>query len=365
MLPLLLLALPTIHVHNEGELRQALAHPRPGTVVALEPRDYHGGFLFSGVRGVTVRSADPARPTRLIGGVQFSGASDLELRDLELVGPAGNVLNIDDGGTITTPSRHIVLRNLKVNNGLEAGANDIKLAGVDDFEIVGCDIRRWAGCGIDMVGCHRGTIHDCRFDGGGSTGVQAKGGTSRVTVRRCEFVDYGGRGVNLGGNTGRQFFRPPLSSIREGSRYEAKDLTVEGCVFRGGQAPVSFTGVDGAVVRFNTIFLPERWAMRILQETSAKDFVPSRNGRFEDNLLVFRSDQWVEGGVNIGTGTAPATFRFARNLWFCQDRPTRSRPTLPTPEVGGIYGVDPELGGDLRPGPGSPASRVGAHALPK
>jgi hypothetical protein len=132
---------------------------------------------------------------------------------------------------------------------------------------------------------------------------------------------------------------------------------------------VAFVGVDGAVVRFNTIYRPGRWALRILQETRHPTFVPSRNGEFADNLVVFRADEWAHGGVNVGPGTAPSTFRFARNWWYSTDRPEESRPTLPAAEEGGIYGRDPLLadpeGGDLSLRAESPALRVGAAALPE
>jgi len=54
---------------------------------------------------------------------------------------------------------------------------------------------------------------------------------------------------------------------------------VEGNTFIGGGAPWRLWA-DGAVVRFNTIYHPQRWALRILQETRAPGFVPSRNGEF-------------------------------------------------------------------------------------
>ena len=172
--------------------------------------------------------------------------------------------------------------------------------------------------------------------------------------------------MNIGGSTGLQFFRPSLKADEEG--YEAKDIRVEGNFFIGSEAPVAFVGVDGAVVRFNTIYRPKRWALRILQETRAPGFVPSRNGEFSDNIVVFRSDEWAEGGVSIGPHTAPQTFTFARNFWYCLDAPQRSRPTLPTEEVGGVYGEDPLFRdaerGDLRLQPDSSARKVGAEALP-
>jgi len=72
--------------------------------------------------------------------------------------------------------------------------------------------------------------------------------------------------------------------------------------------------------------------------------------------------------VNVGPGTAPDTFRFAGNVWFCEDRPDQSRPRLPTPEKDGLVGVDPQLRdpakGDFGVKPGSPAADKGADALP-
>jgi hypothetical protein len=209
-------------------------------------------------------------------------------------------------------------------------------------------------------------VTDCTFRGkpgfGQQIAVQAKGGSSDVTVRGCTFLDAGQRGVNLGGSTDPRVFRP------QGATYEAKDVVVEGCRFVGGMAPVAFVGVDGASVRYNTIVRPGRWVLRILQENVAEAMVPSRNGRFEHNLVVFRGGE-VREAVNVGPRTDPASFSFRDNLWYCQDRPDRSRPSFPTPETGGVYGTDPKLA--LRPG-GSPAAPsaetakvFGADALPE
>jgi hypothetical protein len=133
-----------------------------------------------------------------------------------------------------------------------------------------------------------------------------------------------------------QFFRPPLVPGQDHA--EAHNLIVEGNYFVGSSVPVAFVGVDGAQVRFNTIENPGRWAIRILQENKAPGFVPSRKGVFTDNLIVFDSTRWSEGGVNVGGGTAPETFEFERNWWIATDQPARSRPRLPTPEKDGVYG---------------------------
>jgi hypothetical protein len=253
--------------------------------------------------------------------------------------------------------------------GPTGNRDGIKLSGLDDFRVEGCVVERWGsgGSAIDMVGCHRGVIENNLFrHTNASTGVQAKGGSSQITVRHNRFENAGSRAVNVGGSTGLQFFRPPLKSPPHA---EARDIRVEGNYFTGSDAPIAFVGVDDAVVRFNTIYRPKRWALRILQETNAPGFVPSRNGEFTDNIVVFRSNEWFEGGVNIGANTAPKTFKFARNFWFCLDSPARSRPTLPTEEANGVYGTDPLFRdaekGDLRLQPNSPAKKMGADAMPQ
>ena len=51
------------------------------------------------------------------------------------------------------------------------------------------------------------------------------------------------------------------------------DITVEDNRFRGSEVPVAFVGVDGAVFRRNVIYEPEKWVLRILQESTGERFV--------------------------------------------------------------------------------------------
>lgn len=365
-------------VRDAGGFRRAVAGARPGDRILLAPGDYRGNFYFANVHGaagrpIVIAAAEPDRPPRFQGQnvcLQFSGVSHLELCDLLLVGAKDNALNVDDAGKPDRPAHHITLRNLRVTDvGPRGNCDGIKLSGVDDFLVVDCTVQRWGsdGSGIDMVGCHRGVLTRCTFRQGGSNGVQTKGGSSEITIRNCRFEDCGDRGVNAGGLTGEAFFRPPTSEMPATGKYEVKAVRVEGCTFIGGRAAVAVVGADGTTVRYNTIYRPERYALRILQENTTQGFVPSRNGVFENNLVVFRSEKW--GGVNVGPGTAPETFRFARNLWYCEDRPGRSAPALPAKEKDGIVGKDPLFRDaarmDFRVKPGSPAADIGAHALPE
>ncbi len=388
--PLILLILPlvatptrageTYRVSNTEGFNRAVGAAKPGDRILVNPGDYGNNFHFRGIHGtvdnpITIAAANPNRPPRLVGKnspLHFSGASYLELRDLVITGCSDNGLSIDDDDNPDKPAHHITLRNLRIQDvGPKGNVDGIKLSGLDDFELVNCTVERWgsSGSAVDMVGCHRGTIVGCTFRKGGENAIQTKGGSADIAIRKCRFEDAGDRAVNIGGLTGNDAFRPPLKTFPANGRYEAKDIVVEGCTFIRGEAAVAFVGIDGAVVRYNTIYRPEKYVIRILQERATKDgFVPSRNGVFENNVVVFRSEKWASGGVNVGADTAPTTFRFSGNLWYCEDQPGRSEPKLPVGEMNGLIGKDPQFldptKGDFGVGKESPARGRGAHALP-
>jgi hypothetical protein len=343
-----------VHVQNAAEFRAAVSAAKPGTRILLAAGAYGGGHHFVNLRGelgrpIVIAAADPKDPpvfSDRAAGIQLSKPTHVELRGLAFTRLSGNGLNIDNGGGIDEGAHHIVLQGLRVSDiGGRQNADGIKLSGISDFRVADCTVERWGtggGSGIDMVGCHRGLIEGNTFrhtDPPGSNGVQCKGGSADITIQRNTFENPGGRGVNVGGSTGLQFFRPALKE--GGGNAEARNIRVEGNRFIGGWAPIAFVGVDGAVVRFNTIERPLRWAVRILQENQDPRFVPSRNGEFTDNVIVFESARWSEGGVNVGGKTAPDTFKFARNWWFCADRPERSEPRLPVREIEAVHGRPP------------------------
>jgi len=349
----------TIIVKDAAELRRAAGNAKPGHRILLAPGDYQGGVHLVGLRGtaeaqITISAQDPKRPPRFLrggSGLQLSSVAHIEISHLVIEDATGNGLNVDDGGREAS-SHDLTIRHIRVSRLPKGNHDGIKLSGIRKFRVESCQISDWGGSGIDMVGCHQGVIDRCSFSRGGDNGIQAKGGSQFVIITGCRFVEPGQRGVNIGGSTGREFFRPPLATIPEGQRFEAKQIVVEHCAFRGGMAPVAFVGSDESLFRRNTIFDPGRWAVRILQETTGPDFLPCRYGAFEENIVVFRSARWAAGGVNVGGGTQPDTFGFAKNLWYCLDQPGRSRPSLPTAEKGGVYGQDPKLAdpeqGDFR-----------------
>jgi hypothetical protein len=363
-----------VQVANREELRSALANAKPGDRIHVAPGTYQGGLHIENMRGrkdapIVVEALDPANPPRIQGGtsgLHFSRAAYLELRDLHFSGQEHNGLNLDDGAS-GGEAGPVVLEGLKVSDVGKDGNHDaIKLSGIREFVIRSCELERWGerGSGVDMVGCHNGVLernllrHAQETQG---SGIQCKGGSSNITIRGNRFVHAGNRGVNIGGGTGLQFFRPPLNGSVPHS--EASDILVEGNYFQGCMAPVAFVGVDRAVVRYNTIMHPGRWALRILQENTTENFVPCREGEFSNNVVVFSSAKWASGGVNIGGGTAPDTFRFSGNWWYCVDREDLSHPSLPVKETNGTYGRDPGLDAVGNPANPSVPSDAGAHVL--
>jgi hypothetical protein len=363
-----------IKVSTRAALVQAVANAKPGTKILLAPGTYQGGLSFNNLRGeegkpIVLAAADPDKPPVLEGGTTVLHLTDpahVELHHLVITKARANGLNIDDGGSYDSPAHHVVLRNLAVrDNGGDANHDGIKLSGLDNFRIEGCTVERWGkrGSGIDMVGCHQGVIGDSTFREGdkvGANAVQMKGGSRDIAVRYCRFEDAGGRAINVGGSTGIPYFRPKSPG------YEAKDITVEDCTFIGSAAPIAFVGVDGALVRHNTIYRPTRWVVRILQENQAPEFARCRNGRFTNNLIAFQNGE-VATLANIGGSTSPETFAFAENFWYCLDRPERSQRAnqLPTAENNGVYGQDPKFrdaaSGDLQVAPDSPAKNYGVR----
>lgn len=323
-------------VGTDEELRAALTNLTAGTEVLIAAGEYRGGLWLSGLQGradapIVIRGADPAAPPVFTGGGSeawhLSACSHLTLQDLVVRGYAGNGVNVDDAGVLDVPARGIVIDGLTIERtGPEGNHDALKLSGLADFTVRNCVFRGWGGSAIDMVGCHAGQIEDCRFEGlenfSQSSGIQIKGGSAHVTVRRCEFNQAGARAVNVGGSTGLQYFRPP------GASFEAADVLVEACVFYGSQAPIAFVGANACTVRNNDFLYPEKWLLRILQESTGPQFEPCQGGVFEHNRIRF--DQRVQIFVNVGSNTLPDTFVYRGNTWVETDAAGRE---LPTPRI--------------------------------
>lgn len=331
-----------IVVRDDESLRTSLRDLKVNTTLKIAPGDYSGGHYVKDVENLTLEALDPKNPPLFKGGgngFQFSRCKNLTLRNLRFSGQTENGINLDDGGLFDQPIIGITLEQLVISDiGPKGNHDGIKCSGLDKLIIRDCNITGWGGQGIDLVGCHRSLITGCRFQGkpgfSATAGVQTKGGSSNITVEKCHFIHSGERPLNVGGSTGLNLFRPP------GAKYEAKDITVRDNIIEGSPCAAAFVGVDGAEFVGNTILFPEKWILRVLQETTSPGYAKCRNVVIKDNRIVFRRSQ-VQAEVNVGGNTEPKSFRFEGNRWFAEDRPQSSKPRLPTEEQGGTYGTDP------------------------
>jgi hypothetical protein len=337
----------TINVTNDQELKSALADIKGGCVVNIAPGEYSGGWSLRNVARLTIQGSDAANPPLFKGGSiawHFSRCDGLTLRHLRVRGQTANGINLDNGDAQQSLTSGITLQGIQVMDiGPKGNRDGIKCSGLRAFTIRECVVEGWAGQGIDFVGCHQGLVTECRFAGkegfSATAGVQIKGGSADIVVEKCRFVRAGQRPLNVGGSTGRAYFRPP------DARHEATRIVVRKNVFEGGPCAAAFVGADGAEFTKNTILYPEKWIFRILQENREEMMVPCQNVVIRDNAIVFRRSQ-VQVDVNESPGVNAASFRFEGNRWYAEDRPTASKPRLPSQEVGGEWGTDPRPAAD-------------------
>jgi len=353
-----------VSVSDIAGLDAALREPQTGDTIILASGRYEldGNeykYLFgNNLRNVTIRSQDPTNPAIIDGNglgrvVLFRSPQGLILENLVIQNMTEGGLNIDDNddnGEIPKPwkpASKIVLRNLIVRNvGANGGNIDgIKLSGLRDFHIDNVQVSNWGdgGSAIDMVGCHEGIIEASQFRSTYknilTTGLVTKGGSKNITIRNNRFElpkGYGGA-VKLGGSTSPGLFR----FARGESGYEASNITVEDNVVLGGRSTFSYVNIEAGLVQRNIIYKPSDWVIRILNEAEVDDLTFARKGKFLNNIIVF--DKQLKTAVNIGEKTEADSFIFKGNHWYNVDYPNKSKPLLPSIEVNGVYGKNPNI----------------------
>jgi len=352
-----------------ARLRDAAAAAMPGDTIMVHAGVYGGVEYIEDLRGredawITI-CAVPGDTVVYRGGTEALHLTDpawVRIAGIVFEGQSGNGVNIDDGGSYETPASHVLIEDCEWRALAANGNNDqLKLSGVDSFMVRRCRFFDGSpgGSAVDMVGCHRGVFEDNHFENAGSNCIQAKGGTAFIRIERNRFINGGQRALNIGGSTGLQYFRPL------GMNYEAADIGVYANLFAGSTVPVAFVGaVRGEVVN-NTIYMPGKWVIRILQETVGPDFLPCGDNAFRNNLVCLGAAA-ADPSVNIGGNTSPETFEFSNNLWFNADDPAWRGPNLPVSERGGVSGRDPLLADgrnlDFTLRGGSPAIGAGGDA---
>lgn len=359
----------TLHVgagQTYPNLAAAVAVVQSGDTIEIHAGTYAGGLYFGNLKGsasqwITIRAA--AGETVIFEGggnaIQLADPAYLRLQGLIFQHQTGNGVNTDDGGSYNTPAQHIIFETCTFRDMSATGNNDLlKLSGLDSFEIRNCTFQNGAagGSGIDMVGCHWGLIRGNYFENMGSNAIQCKGGTEHIRIEGNFFKNGGLRALNLGGSTGLAFFRPDTA------HFEAANLQVYSNIFIGAQAAVAFVGAVNVEVSNNTIYQPEKWVLRILQETvDPTRFLECGDNIFRNNIIVRNAGLSTE--TNIGPNTRPQTFTFSNNLWYYPGNTNWAGPGIPVSDVNGIINQNPLLAdpgnADFHIPPGSPAAGKG------
>ncbi|MBX3044327.1 MAG: T9SS type A sorting domain-containing protein [Candidatus Kapabacteria bacterium] len=324
-------------------IRLAALQAEAGDTIFVYGGVHQGGMLISKLQGTADLRifiiGQPDTEVIIRGGgnsIQFSDAKYVEIQGLIIENQTSNGMNIDDGGDYSTPAEFITISDCIFRDISATGNNDLlKMSGVDNFIIKSCIFENGSagGSGVDMVGCHNGKIQNCIFKNMGSNAIQAKGGTQYIEIYANYFENCGQRTLNLGGSTGLQYFRPI------DAKFEAADLQVYSNIFIGSLAPIAYVGSVRVDVINNTIINPERWVIRILQETVDESrFEKCGNNRFENNIIYFGN---ISTETNVGTNTAPETFTFRNNYWYNHQNPNWQGPNLPATEINQVVGLDP------------------------
>jgi hypothetical protein len=321
----------------------ALLSATAGDTILLREGIYIGNSYRENLKGtrnnwVTILAAPNENVIFRGGGAAFYlvDVEYIRIVGLQFEDQTGNSISIDDGGSYDTPTYNIVIENCTwLSMNAPAGSNMIKMAGVDSFAIISCTFLNGptAGIGIDLVGCHNGSIYGNYFDKPGAYAIQTKGGSHDITIEGNMFINSSDRTINLGGNTGTPYFRPLDAD------YEAKRVNVFSNIFRGSKAPISFATATECKVINNTILNPTNWAFRILQETNDPKFVTCSNNTIQNNLIIMPTTG--QPAFNIGPNTDAASFTISHNAWFNPNNPQWT-PNTPTTENNRLI-VDPEI----------------------
>ncbi len=300
-------------VGSASELSRAAREARPGDQILIAPGGYPGVVISAhGTRSypVVITALDPTAPPEFSGMLYAPGCSWVTFRYLviRIRGDSiANGINADDSGSGAATTG---LRFERIRFEIEQG-NGLKLAGVDEFSILECEFTSWSQTGLDLVGCHRGMIEQCRFEAARPVyhGIQIKGGSSDILVRGCRFDGPAERWINIGGGTDADLFRP------RDAPYEAARINVEGNSIRGGRSAIAFDAAVDSAARMNLLSEQSQFVFRILNSTRSREgFQGCRNGVIERNLVSYRSDE-LEGAFNMGYGADWRSFRLAGNLW--------------------------------------------------
>jgi hypothetical protein len=330
---------------EHSNLYSAAQIANAGDTILIKSGIYSGGVYIDGLKGnandyiyIIGKLNDQIIFQGGNNAIQLSDPEFLVIENIIFQGQTGNGVNIDDGGDYSSPANNIIIKKCIFHDINATGNNDLlKMSGLDSFLIDSCIFSNGSagGSGIDMVGCHHGIIQHCRFSDMGSNAIQAKGGTRNIEIFANYFENCGQRSLNLGGSTGLEFFRPLVAN------YEAAELYVYSNIIIGSVASIAYVGSVNVEVINNTIINPEKWVIRILQETvDDQRFEKCGFNKFSNNLIYLGN---LSTETNVGPNTSPGSFTFTNNFWYNHENLNWQGPYIPVEDPNQIINLSPEF----------------------
>ncbi len=282
---------------------------QPGDTVYLHAGSYAGYQAITDLKGT---ASDWITITRyqqdaidISGGWQFISCAYLRFQDLNFKGNAahpGRLFSIDNGGSCSTQSNHILVDNCSFSNTTAPAASvAFKFAGVDYFEVTNCLFKDIPACeALAFNTCHNGLVRSNRFENCLSGG-HIKGGASNITLERNLFINASQSpwvAYELGGDTGAPFYCP-------GDSFEVKNLKFYANIIIGGYRGLALSSAKDCKVINNTFYNCGQATMRFL---TTSNFYPTLSGnQVENNLFAFGTSAYFNGGTQPSEQPLSAT----------------------------------------------------------
>lgn len=345
---------------------------QPGDTVYLHAGSYAGYQAITNLKGTANQWITFTRYEQdvvsISGGWQFISCAYLQFRDLEFKGtPAhpGRLFSIDNGGSCSTQSKHLLVDGCSFSNTTDAAASvAFKFAGVDHFVVSNNSFKDFPVCeAMSYNTCHEGLVSGNRFENCLSGG-HIKGGASNITMERNLFINASQSpwvAYELGGDTGAPFYCP-------GDSFEVKNLNFYANLIIGGYRGLALSSAQDCSVVNNTFYNNGQATLRFL---STSNFYPTLSGnRVENNLFAFGASAYFNGGVQPAGAAS-----FSHNIYYSLLSNPFNGPYWDSPALDAIkdqnplnYGSNTTMfmdgpGQDFSLLPGSPAIGAGKPQL--
>lgn len=311
---------------------------QPGDTVYLHAGSYAGYQAISNLKGIATDWIVIMRyqqdQIEISGGWQFISCEYLQFQNLNFKGTAahpGRLFSIDNGGSCSTQSHHILVDGCTFSNTTDPAASvAFKFAGVDHFEVRNCVFKDIPACeAMSYNTCHEGLIHNNRFENCLSGG-HIKGGASNITLERNLFINASQSpwvAYELGGDTGAPFYCP-------GDSFEVKHLNFYSNIILGGYRGLALSSAKDCRVINNTFYDCGQATMRFL---TTSNFYPTLSGnRVENNLFAFGASAYFNGGTQPAEAAS-----LSYNLYYSIQNDLFNGPYWDSPALDAIKDPSP------------------------